>query len=64
MFSVYLFCQNYNKDTIEDQAEQKCYNDSVITANNLNDTLPSHKERNRGWSDGDITHQVSGISGN
>ncbi|CAI9733465.1 protocadherin beta-15-like [Octopus vulgaris] len=54
--------QNYNKDMVEDRAEQKCYNDSIITANNLNGTLPSHKEQNRGWSDGDITHQVSGIS--
>ncbi|CAI9733472.1 protocadherin beta-15-like [Octopus vulgaris] len=51
--------QNYTKDITESSGEQKCYNG---TSNNLNTTLTSQKERNRGWSEGDITQQTSGVS--
>lgn len=48
----------------ETSTEQKCFNASIVTSNNLSDTLPSLKEQNRGWSEGDITSQKSGASGN
>ncbi|GAB1604119.1 protocadherin beta-15-like [Argonauta hians] len=35
--------------------------DSIVTSNNLSDTLPPQKDRSRGWSEGDI-HQTSEYS--
>lgn len=64
IFSIYPFKQHYNKDVEDSLTEQKCYNDSIMTSNNLNNTLCSQKERNRGWSEGDITDQTSGTLGN
>ncbi|CAI9733463.1 protocadherin beta-15-like [Octopus vulgaris] len=51
-----------NEDETMTSTEQKCYSSGIMTSNNLNDTLSSHKERKCGWSDGDITHQTSGAS--
>ncbi|GAB1604123.1 protocadherin beta-15-like [Argonauta hians] len=35
--------------------------DTIVTSNNLSDTLPPQKDRSRGWSEGDI-HQTSEYS--
>ncbi|GAB1604116.1 protocadherin beta-15-like, partial [Argonauta hians] len=51
--------QHYNKDIEKGSAEEKCYNDTMMRSNNLNNTMPSQKERNRGWSEADITQQTT-----
>eukprot|EP00106_Octopus_bimaculoides_P000278 XP_014767720.1 PREDICTED: uncharacterized protein LOC106867376 [Octopus bimaculoides] len=53
--------QIYNKQVSDGSSEQGD-NNSIVTSNNLNDTLPSQKDRNRGWSEGDISQQTSIIS--
>ncbi|GAB1604126.1 protocadherin beta-15-like [Argonauta hians] len=46
--------QIYNGDASE-------LGDTIVTSNNLSDTLPPQKDRSRGWSEGDI-HQTSEYS--
>uniref|UniRef100_A0A0L8I0Z9 Cadherin domain-containing protein n=1 Tax=Octopus bimaculoides TaxID=37653 RepID=A0A0L8I0Z9_OCTBM len=50
--------QIYNKQVSDGSGEQNDTS-SIVTSNNLSDTLPSQRDHSRGWSEGDITHQIS-----
>ncbi|CAI9733466.1 protocadherin beta-15-like [Octopus vulgaris] len=53
--------QIYNKQVLDVSCEQSD-SSNIVTSNNLSDTLPSQKDHNRGWSEGDITYQTSEYS--
>ncbi|CAI9733469.1 cadherincadherin-23-like [Octopus vulgaris] len=53
--------QIYNKQISDESCEQGD-NGSIVTSNNLSDTLPSQRDRCRGWSEGDIKNHISEYS--
>ncbi|GAB1604128.1 protocadherin beta-15-like [Argonauta hians] len=48
-----------NNKPIPDESCEPGDNTSIVTANNLSDTLPSQKNYNHGWNEGDTKYQTS-----
>ncbi|CAI9733468.1 protocadherin beta-15-like [Octopus vulgaris] len=53
--------QIYNKQVADGSYEQGD-NSSTLTSNNLSDTLPSQRDHNCAWNEGDIKHQPAEYS--